>query len=73
MAPDRAIDLTLPTMGPELIYRFERGREPRPAILDTVIVEPDAGRLQLVWRAVLQTDKRTLQVREIRARVANAA
>jgi hypothetical protein len=38
-----------------------------------VLILPDAGQLQLVWRAVLATDKRTLQVREIRARFPKAA
>jgi hypothetical protein len=73
MAPDRVIELVLPTLRPEVVYRFESGREPRPTVLDTVIIQPDAGRLQMVWRAVLPTDKRTLQVREIRARLATAA
>jgi hypothetical protein len=73
MAPDRVIDLTLPAVRLEVTYRFETARERKPAVLDTVMILPEAGELHLVWRAALTTDKRTLQVREIRARVDDAA
>jgi hypothetical protein len=73
MAPNGVIELTLPILRPEVSYRFESSRQQVPTQLDTVLILPDAGQLQLVWRAVLATDKRTLQVREIRARFPKAA
>lgn len=73
MAPDRVFEFSLPAIVPEVIYRLDNGREPKRAMLDAVIIQPDAGQLQLVWRAVCVTDKRTLRVREIRARVPDAA
>ena len=73
MAPDRVIEFTLPAPQLEIVYRFDNAREPKPAVLDTVIILPDEGQLHLVWRAMVTTDKRTLQVREIRARLASAA
>ena len=68
MTPDTALEFALPTTAPEVVYRLDTGSESRPALLDAVIIRPDAGQLHLVWRAVLTTDKRTLRVREIRAR-----
>ncbi len=73
MAPDRVIEFALPAVRMEVVYRFESAREPRPATLDSVIIQPDASQLHLIWRAVLTTDKRTLQVREIRPRFLDAA
>ncbi|MDE1949517.1 MAG: DUF2169 domain-containing protein, partial [Burkholderiales bacterium] len=47
-------------------FRFRGGEceaEPR---LDSVIIEPDAPRLQLIWRAALAVDKRLLQLAAVR-------
>ena len=49
------------------------GPQARPAHLDTVLIEPDARRVVLVWRAALAVDKQALRVSEIRATVARAA
>ena len=73
MTAEGYLEFALPAATPEIVFRLDNGSEPRPAMLDTVIVQPDAGHVQLVWRAVLTTDKRTLRVREIRARMPAAA
>jgi hypothetical protein len=41
------------------------GTTTRPAALDTVLIEPDAARVSLVWRAALECDKKVLQTREV--------
>lgn len=56
----------LPTARLEVTYLLDRGQETRAAALDTVILEPDAGRVIVVWRAALPCDKKALKVREIR-------
>ena len=42
-------------------------------MLDTLIVEPTARRLQLVWRAAFQCDKKSLKVREVVAALAEGS
>lgn len=67
--PDGPLRFVLPAPGPRVAYRLDRGTETPPARLETVLVEPDAGRVVLVWRAALACDKRLLRVREITVRV----
>jgi hypothetical protein len=35
------------------------------ALLDTVLIEPDKARLQMVWRAQLAVDKKLLRLTEV--------
>ena len=60
----------LPAVRVTVAYLLDGGPTPVPAELDTVLVEPDAGRVLLTWRAALACDKRALRVREVRATVA---
>lgn len=69
----RPLRVRLPAVRMTVTYRFDRGDEARPANLDTVLLEPDAGRMVLTWRAALAADKRTLRAREVRATVARTA
>ena len=62
----------LPAVRMTVAFTLDGGPQPVPAALDTVLVEPDAGRVLLTWRAALACDKRALRVREVRATVARA-
>ena len=65
--PSGLLQFQLPAVRVRITYRLASGEQQRPAVLDTVVVEPDASRLTLVWRAALQCDKKALQTREIEA------
>lgn len=65
LTPSGALRFVLPRLTVDVHYRFDAGDELRHAVLDTVIIEPDASRLALVWRAALPCDKRTLKLREV--------
>jgi hypothetical protein len=67
--PDGPLRFVLPALALRVAYRVDGGTEAQPAVLETVLVEPDAGRVVLVWRAALACDKRLLRVREITVRV----
>jgi hypothetical protein len=55
----------LPRCGLELAFDFDGGVQPRPARLETVLFEPDAGRFQMLWRAALPVDKKLLKLTTI--------
>ncbi len=57
----------LPVVDLAVTYVLDSEVIPRPAVLDTVVIEPDLDRLQLVWRAVLPCDKKALRVSEVHA------
>lgn len=65
--PDGALQFQIPALRLKITYRLDSGEEKRPAVLDTVIVEPDATRLTLVWRASFQCDKKALRTKEVEA------
>lgn len=58
----------LPACSLELDFDFDgQHRSERPA-LEMVLLEPDAGRLQMLWRAGIRVDKRLLRLRELAVR-----
>lgn len=63
----------LPMLDVSVDYIIDGGREPRPANLDTVLIQPDSGQLIMSWRAVLPCDKKALRVSEIEISVGSAA
>ena len=63
--PDGQLRFALPAAALQAGYRVEGRVDARPARLDTVLIEPDAGRLVLVWRAELACDKKAMKVREV--------
>ena len=65
--PQGEMRLALPSLRPRVVFRLNGRTEERPAMLDTVILEPTARRLQLVWRAAFTCDKQALKVREVEA------
>jgi hypothetical protein len=66
MTPDGALRFALPSVDVQITYVLDSGAETPHAVLDTLIIEPDAARLVMVWRAALACDKRVLRVREVR-------
>jgi hypothetical protein len=71
--PDGVLQFQLPAASVQAAYRFGSGADVRTADLDTVIVEPDAARVVLVWRAALRCDKKALKVKEVGVTVSRAA
>jgi hypothetical protein len=67
-SPAGLLRCQLPRYRVEVQYVLDEKEQIRPANLDTVIIEPDASRLVMTWRAALPCDKRVLRVREIVAR-----
>jgi hypothetical protein len=65
VTPAGRLAFRLPALPVRVEYRLDNGSESPPMHLDTVLVEPDAARVILVWRTVLRCDKKLLRVREI--------
>jgi len=55
----------LPDAGLELEFDFDGAKLPRVPQMETVLFEPDAGRLQMLWRAALRVDKKLLKLRQV--------
>ena len=70
VTPDGELSFHLPALRVEAAFRLDGGTEVRPAALDTVLLEPDAERVVLVWRARLRCDKKALKVREVAVKAA---
>jgi hypothetical protein len=68
--PNGWLRFQLPSVRVQITYVVGGSKEPRPTTLDTVIVEPDANRVVLIWRAALQCDKRILKVERVVAELA---
>ena len=68
-SPEGALRFLLPFVGVKIAYRRNGGEEVRRAALETVLIEPDARRVVLVWRAALNCDKQVLKIREVEASV----
>ena len=63
--PNGQLEFQLPGIVPEVTYMFVNRPHVTPVHLDTVLIEPDEMRVSLVWRTVLQVDKKVLQVNEV--------
>lgn len=59
----------LPGVQPRVVVRVGLSRQALTPRLDTLIVEPDLARVQLVWRAALEVTERLYDVRWIRVRL----
>jgi len=59
------IDFNLPDVGLTLDFDFKGSSTPRPAQMELVLFEPDAGRFQMLWRAALPVDKHLLKLRAV--------
>ncbi len=71
--PSGQLRFRLPGYRLQITYRLDNTNHPLAAPLDTVLIEPDAARLVLLWRTVLPCDKKVLRVRAIEAAVASYA
>jgi hypothetical protein len=71
--PGGWLRFNLPTVRPRVVYSRAAESQERPVTLDTVIVEPDAGRVVMLWRASMTCDKAALKVSEVRTSLLNAA
>lgn len=65
---DGPLRFDLPPCGLELGFDFDGQARPVPARLEMVLIEPDIGRLQLLWRAGLAVDKKLLKLRQVTVR-----
>lgn len=64
-SPDGVLHSRLPAVQLEVRHQMAGGEQTVPAVLDTVIVEPDADRLIMVWRTGLRCDKQIRKVQEV--------
>ena len=71
--PDGWLQFALPMLAVHVTYRVSGSDQRRPANLDTVIIEPDSGRLILVWPAALACDKSLLKVERVTANLENGS
>lgn len=62
------IRFTLPECGLALEFDFDGATVPKPPQLEMVLFEPDAGRFQMLWRAVLAVDKKLLKLKQVNVR-----
>ncbi|HTO88056.1 MAG TPA: DUF2169 domain-containing protein [Thermoanaerobaculia bacterium] len=65
VTPLGSLASTVPGVRIQILFRLDETNQARAASLDTLMIEPDEGRMVLVWRAVLTADKRILRVREV--------
>jgi hypothetical protein len=63
--PAGRLAFRLPALPLRVEYRLDSAAQSPPLHLDTVLIEPDAARVILVWRTTLACDKKLLRVREI--------
>ena len=59
------IEFTLPQAGLELGFQFKGQTIPSAPQLELVLLEPDAGRFQMLWRAALAVDKSLLKLSSV--------
>lgn len=55
----------LPTCTLALVFDFDGQQTPQTPNLETLVIEPDLGRLQLLWRAGIRVDKHLLKLKEV--------
>lgn len=63
--PSGLVQCRLPGRRVEVIFSVDGQDVQQTADLDTVLIEPDATRVVLVWRAMLRCDKKLLRVSEV--------
>jgi hypothetical protein len=73
LSPAGDIRWTLPFAQLRVTYVLDDSPIERPAHLDTVLLEPDAGRCSLVWRASFSCNKKALRIGEVRAELLRLA
>jgi hypothetical protein len=71
-SPGGMLRFRLPGIRVQVTYMLDTTPQVSPARLDLVLIEPDAARVVLLWRAALPCDKKALRVREVRPELAAA-
>lgn len=62
---DGPLRFTLPRLAIQTTFRRNGGEDVRRAALESVLIEPDARRVVLVWRAALNCDKQVLKMKQV--------
>ena len=65
-----SLRFTLPAVHLQTDFQFDGKPIAQPARLETVLFEPDHGRLQMLWRAAQPVDKNLLKLNELTVRCA---
>jgi hypothetical protein len=65
MSPHGPVDLVLPTCAPTVVVTIAGADAEPPVQLETVLLEPDAGRLCMTWKTSIRCDKRLLAVERV--------
>jgi hypothetical protein len=65
MTPNGFLQFTLPFVRISVDHRFDNANDVRLATMDTLVIEPDAARLIMVWRSTLPCDKKVRRIREV--------
>jgi len=73
MTPDGVLRFSLPQVRLAVKYELDSSVETPPVMLDTVIIEPDASRFMMVWRAALACDKKVKRIREVNPHLTSVA
>jgi hypothetical protein len=73
VSPSGPLLLSIPTTRPRVTVSVAGSREMPPALLETVLIEPDDGQLSLTWRAALRCDKRALKIQSVRIETETAS
>jgi len=63
--PDGSLRFTLPRVAIQATFKRNGGEDVRRAALESVLIEPDAQRVVLVWRAALNCDKQVLKMKQV--------
>jgi hypothetical protein len=65
LSPDGTLKFTIPRVDLDVSFILDGAPNPRPAFLDTLVLDADHRRFSLVWRAAFPCDKRALRVSEV--------
>jgi hypothetical protein len=63
--PDGTLRFEIPRVAVQATFKRNGGEETRRAALESVLIEPDANRVLLVWRAALNCDKQVLKMKQV--------
>jgi hypothetical protein len=59
------LSFALPLCGLHVAFDFKGSEVPGQVQLETVLIEPDAGRVQMLWRCALPVDKQLMQLKRV--------
>lgn len=65
VSPQGVLRFNLPSLAVQLTFKGAGREDVRRALLEGVLVEPDAQRVTLVWRGALACDKQVLKLKQV--------